>query len=209
MRRRVTDADGVEWSVWRPFAPWWRFVQPVNIFRDRYRGRAVQLPMPKRVRRGPGQDPWLRRQRAVMRALSLPVRILRRVGMVLVLLPGVVVELMAQGVVGGALYVLRSLRLARHRVLVVGHTGFRTHSVTVLLVRGSRADADRLVEELAAERAGATTPYRPKKLPAHVTVRSFDSAWHPRPSLSRASAKSTYLTVDDQLAAGGSVWRKP
>jgi hypothetical protein len=213
----VVDRDGVAWSVRRTFAPWWRVAQPVNIFRDRYRGREVELPLTPTVRRA--RQPVDRRDvvversvRTAGRILSLPTRVLSRVGMAILLVPGAAIELVTQGLLGGALFVLRSLRLARHRVEVVAHTGHRTHSRTVLLVRGSRADADRLVDDLAAERGGATTPYRPKEPSAHVTVRSHDSAWQPRPprALSRDTPKSPlYLTRDDHLAAGGSVWRKP
>jgi hypothetical protein len=211
----VVDRDDVEWSVRRTFAPWRRVVQPVNIFRDRYRGREVELPLRPTVRRA--RRPVVRRDvtvernvRTAGRIMSLPTRLLSRAGMAILLVPGVAIELVAQGLLGGALFVLKSLRLARHRVEVVAHTGHRTHSRTVLLVRGRRADADRLIDDLAAERDGAATPYRPKKLPAHVTVRSHDSAWQPRPpgELSRDTPKSPlYLTTDDHLAAGGSVWR--
>jgi hypothetical protein len=94
-------------------------------------------------------------------------------GLVLMILMvvGTVLELAGQAVAGGTVQALRSLRLVRHRIDVMGLEGDELRSLSVVLVRGSRQEADAVAERMAARLAGWDTP------DLGVPVHSHESFW--------------------------------
>ena len=88
-----------------------------------------------------------------------------------VFLVGAPLELVAVGVAGVPLYVLRSLRLVRHRIDVMGLEGSEVRSLSVVLVKGSRRDADATVARLRARLAESDT------VDLGVPVHSHEGYW--------------------------------
>lgn len=81
--------------------------------------------------------------------------------------PFVLLELVAMGLAGFGLAVLRTFRLVRHRIDMLGVEDDDLRSLTVLLVLGGRSHANALARGIAAT----------KKLPGTVTVVSRFGFW--------------------------------
>lgn len=160
----VRDLNGRRWVVRRAFTPWWRFLQPINLFKKDRPMRRRPLPVGRKPRRSKPMPWW---QETLMELLALPVL----VALVVVFLVGSPLELVAAGVAGAPLYVLRSVGLVRHRIDVMGLEGDEVRSLSVVLVKGSRRDAEAMVNRLSARLAESDT------LDLGVPVHSHESYW--------------------------------
>jgi len=164
--------------VRRTFAPWWRKVQPLAVLGGEFRRREPVAPTPPPRKRRRAEKAGKGSVTAGIATFVLAVPDMLGQGLLFVLsLPFAAVELVALGVAGGVLHVLRTLRLVRHRVDILGVDGRKLHSLTALLVRGSRRDANALVQGIAATIAESDRAYVPEKLPPGVTVVSQEGFW--------------------------------
>lgn len=160
----VRDLNGRRWLVRRTFAPWWRFLRPLTLFqKDRPMRRS---PEPVR-REPPPEKPMSWWQEVAMGILGPPVL----VALATVFLVGSPLELAAAGLAGGPLYVLRSLGLVRHRIDVMGLEGSDVRSLSVVLVKGTRREADAMVARLSARLAESDT------LDLGAPVHAHESYW--------------------------------
>jgi hypothetical protein len=147
----VRDLNGRPWVVRRTFAPWWRLFQPINLFRkDRPMRRSPVAPGGRRQSRPEPMSWW----RETLLELVGPFVL---AALAVVFLVGSPLELVAVGLAGAPLYVLRSLRLVSHRIDVMGMEGDEVRSLSVVLVKGSRRDADAMVDRLRARLAESDT----------------------------------------------------
>jgi hypothetical protein len=160
----VRDLNGRRWVVRRTFAPWWRFLRPLTLFqKDRPMRRRPVPPSPPPRREKPAS--WW--QEIVMGILGPPVL----AALAMVFLVGSPLELAAAGLAGVPLYVLRSLRLVRHRIDVMGLEGDEVRSLSVVLVKGTRRNAEALANRLRARLAESDT------LDLGVPVHSHEGYW--------------------------------
>jgi len=179
-RARVRDAKGRTWTVERRFSPWRRVVRPTAYLFRNNPGRKLSTPPP------PVDEPPKETKTAGDRLIDVLLAplvyqeaIVVLVGRGLVCLPAlpfVLAELVALGVAGAVLSVVRATGGAPYRVDLIAHTGHELHSETTLLVRG-RDRARELVAELADDRTGAERAFHPDTLPADVTGHTHRSVW--------------------------------
>lgn len=179
-RARVRDAKGRTWTVELRFSPWRRVVRPsAYLFRNNPRRKLSTPPPPVDA---PPEEKKTAGDRVIdvlLAPLVYQEAIVVLVGRGLVCLPAlpfVLAELLALGVAGAGLAVVRATGGAPYRVDVVAHTDHALHSDTTLLVRG-RDRARDLVAELAEEREGAERAFHPDWLPDDVTVHAHRSVW--------------------------------
>jgi len=183
---RITEVDvfardlkGREWVVRRTFAPWWRVVQPsVLLGADLRRRRPLpSIPVPRKRRRSEERvDAGTVAAGVVIFILGLPELIMHLVLYVLAW-PFALLELVAMGLGGFGLAVLRTFRLVRHRIDLLGVEDGDLRSLTVLLVRGGRRHANALAQGIAATIAESDRIYATKQLPGSVTVVSRFGYW--------------------------------
>ena len=177
----VRDLKGRDWVVRRTFAPWWRKVQPsVVLGGDLRRRRPVPpVPVPRKRRRSERKervDAGSVVSGVVLFILDLPELVFHLILYVLAW-PFALLELVAIGLAGCGLQLLRTARLVRHRVDVLGVEKRHLRSLTVLLVRGSRRHTNALAQGIAATIAESDRAYVPEKLPPGVTVVSQEGFW--------------------------------
>jgi hypothetical protein len=91
--------------------------------------------------------------------------------------PFALLELVAMGLAGFGLQILRTFRLVRHRVDVLGMEKRQLRSLTVLLVRGSRRHTNALAQGIAAMIAESDRVIATEKLPPTATVVSRFGYW--------------------------------
>ncbi len=171
------DLKGREWVVRRTFAPWWRVVQPgVILGADRRRRRPLpsipEFRASSKERAGAGTIV----AGVVFFILALPELIMHVIFYVLAW-PFVLLELVAMGLAGFGLAVLRTFRLVRHRIDLLGVEDGDLRSLTVLLVRGGRRHTNALAQGIAATIAESDRIYATKQLPGTVTVVSRFGYW--------------------------------
>ena len=150
--------------VRRTFTPWWRVLRPVALFRKHQPMRRRPVPVRREQPRSKPM-PWWRE--TLVELAAPPLLVLLAV----VFLVGAPLELAAAGVAGALLYVLRSLGLVRHRIDVMGLEGDEVRSLSVVLVKGSRRDADAMVAHLRTRLAASDT------LDLGVPVHSHEGYW--------------------------------
>ncbi len=161
----VRDLNGRPWVVRRTFAPWWRRFQPINLFRKNKPMRRRPVAPAGREQPPEKPTPWWQE---VLAGIVGPLLI---AALAVLFLVGSPLELVAVGLAGSPLYVLRSLRLVRHRIDVMGLEGDEVRSLSVVLVKGSRRDADAMVDRLRTRLAESDT------IDLGVPVHSHESHW--------------------------------
>lgn len=157
----VADEAGRRWRITAPVLPWRSWIV------RKLRRDEELVPVPKRDFPAETRTDWVE---VVLGLVFRPDIVLGGI----LLSPFLLAELVVRLVIAGPLWVARRLGWARGKVEVVGHTGGLRHSHTVLLVRGPTAG---VVEEIAADRTGATRSFHPSALTAPVEVRSHRSIW--------------------------------